>query len=668
MRSYTTGNGNDSIVLGISEDAYEGDAEFTVSVDGTQLGGTFTATELHGSDTDNFIFKGNFGSGTHTVTVNFLNDAWGYTADQDRNLYVESTSANGYALPSTLTELSGGPQSFTYSSSAYSGAPVTAGSGADTLRLFMSEDAYQGDAQFTVSVDGTQVGGTLTATALHGQAYQPFDISGDFGSGPHTVTVNFLNDAWGSSASQDRNLYVEAASYNGISLSDSYLKELSGGPADFSFTAPSASAPDTLTLRMSEDAYEGDAQFTVSVDGTQVEGTFTATASEQDGRYQDFTLNGSWGSGAHDVSVTFLNDAYGGSPDTDRNLYVRNVTLDGVSIRTEMPLLSSGDTGTFTIPATQPAAPSGGIPMLGVNLSGAEYGTASGIENVDYMYPNQGELNYWSAQGMNVVRIPLLWERLQPVQGGDLDATQLSRIDTLVSQAAADGMKVDLDLHNYGYGYGEEVGSTALPDSALADFWGKMASHFADSPNVMYGIMNEPSQQTATQWSAAAQDSVTAIRDAGASGEILVSGSYWDGAHDWTTTDNASIMLSNVTDPLNNMAFEVHQYFDDNSGTSTNVASPTVGPDRMSDATAWARDAGVKMFLGEFGSGNDTASLTALSNTLAYMQANSDVWQGGTYWAGGPMEGSYMFNPDPSHGVTSAQGAVLAQYAPGNGV
>ena len=42
------------------------------------------------------------------------------------------------------------------------------GSGADTLVLNISENAYQGDAQFTVSVDGKQLGGTFTASALAG--------------------------------------------------------------------------------------------------------------------------------------------------------------------------------------------------------------------------------------------------------------------------------------------------------------------------------------------------------------------------------------------------------------------------------------------------------------------------------------------------------------------
>ena len=37
---------------------------------------------------------------------------------------------------------------------------VTVGTGPDSLVLQVSEDAYKGDAQFTVSVDGKQIGGT----------------------------------------------------------------------------------------------------------------------------------------------------------------------------------------------------------------------------------------------------------------------------------------------------------------------------------------------------------------------------------------------------------------------------------------------------------------------------------------------------------------------------
>jgi len=43
---------------------------------------------------------------------------------------------------------------------------------------------------------------------------------------------------------------------------------------------------------------------------------------------QDFGFTGSFGAGLHDVAVTFLNDAYGGTSSTDRNLYVNAIDLD----------------------------------------------------------------------------------------------------------------------------------------------------------------------------------------------------------------------------------------------------------------------------------------------------------------------------------------------------
>lgn len=657
------GTGSDKLILSISQDYYLGNALFTISIDGVQIGDIQTAEALHGQDIQYFQINGSF-LNAHTVSVNFLNDAWGNTASQDRNLYVEGASVDGFSIANaSLTELSAGSQSFNFVSTGYTTPVTDIGTGSDNLQLVFSEDAYHGDATFTVKVDGVLLA-TETLSALHDKAKQIFNLNGTFSAGAHDVEINFLNDAWGYYALADRNLYLESASFNGATISSGHLTELSSGVQSFSFSSTGVPLSDTITLTMAEDAYQGDANFTMTVDGQQSGGIFTVTADNRTAT-QDVVLKGNYGSGPHVVQVTFLNDQYGGGPQADRNLYVKQVTYDGITTRTETPLLSTGDVGTFTVSATPPAAHiASGLALLGVNLSGAETGPATGVENVDYTYPNLGEINYWAAQGMNIVRIPVLWERLQPQQGGDLDSAQLAKLDLLVSQAAANGMKVDLDLHNYGYGYGNLVGSTGTPDSSLADFWSKMATHFSGNSNVVFGLMNEPHVQSAQDWAQAAQASVTAIRATGATQEILVSGTDWDNGYNWTQDGNATIVAANVTDPLHKMAFEIHQYFDNNTGTSTNVESLTAGPDRLADVTAWAQNTGNKLFLGEFGSGQDASSLTALTNTLDYLKAHSDVWQGGTYWAGGPNMSNYIFNPDPQHGVTSQQASVLSHYTP----
>ena len=125
--------------------------------------------------------------------------------------------------------------------------PVTIGSGPDTLALQVSEDAWNGNAQFTVSVDGRQIGGTLTATASHaaGQT-QIFNVLGTFAAGSHTATVNFLNDAYGGTPATDRNLYVTGATIDNSVVSGATLSEGSAGPATFHFHRPGPLVQDHL--------------------------------------------------------------------------------------------------------------------------------------------------------------------------------------------------------------------------------------------------------------------------------------------------------------------------------------------------------------------------------------------------------------------------------------
>jgi endoglucanase len=427
----------------------------------------------------------------------------------------------------------------------------------------------------------------------------------------------------------------------------------------------------SISIQVAEDAYEGDAQFAITVDGTQVGGAETATTLYDSGLWQTITLSDVLSPGTYSIGVTFLNDAYGGSSLLDRNLFVNSISADDVTVpeNTELETTGASVTASIVVPAasTTTVVPSAqtsstpGVQLLGVNLSGAEYGNpVTGVLNYDYTYPTTSEIDYFASLGLNVIRIPVSWQRLQPTENGPLDKTQLSILDNLVSYAASKGVAVDIDLHNYGMGFGGDVGSSTTPDSSFANFWSQMAAHYENSPNVIFGLMNEPHDQTPAAWATAEQDAVNAIRATGATQEILASGSDWDTASSWISSGNAAT-VGNIVDPDNKLVFEVHQYFDQGStGTTTNVLSPMIGPDRLAAITQWAEENGKKLFLGEFGAGSDSASLTALSNTLNYMNANSDAWQGGTYWAAGPWLGNYMFTADPKNGVEAPQTAVLA--------
>jgi beta-glucanase (GH16 family) len=127
---------------------------------------------------------------------------------------------------------SGAPPSDTPPSDTSSSA-VTIGTGPDQLRLSLSEDAFNGDAEYTVSVDGTQIGGVQTAHALHSSGNSDLLlVQGNWGSGTHDIAVTFLNDAW-SPGVGDRNLYVDSATYNGADVANAKQALMSGGAFHF---------------------------------------------------------------------------------------------------------------------------------------------------------------------------------------------------------------------------------------------------------------------------------------------------------------------------------------------------------------------------------------------------------------------------------------------------
>jgi hypothetical protein len=92
----------------------------------------------------------------------------------------------------------------------------------------------------------------------------------------------------------------------------------------------------TLDLHVSGDMYKGDPQIQVLVDGKQVGGTYDITAHHSQGQTQEVTINGPFDSTmAHQVQITFVNDAWDGTAAADghdRNVYVSGITMNSQNI------------------------------------------------------------------------------------------------------------------------------------------------------------------------------------------------------------------------------------------------------------------------------------------------------------------------------------------------
>ena len=308
--------------------------------------------------------------------------------------------------------------------------------------------------------------------------------------------------------------------------------------------------------------------------------------------------------------------------------------------------------------------------LLGVNLSGAEFGhdRLPGVLNKDYVYPSRKDLAYFRGLKMNLIRLPFRWERLQKQANAALDPSELAQLRQVMAWAKELDLCVLLDLHNFGAYHGRVLGSTSLPASAFTDVWLRLHREFDQPDQVAFGLMNEPAPLPVAQWMAIAQQTVLALRQAGAKNLLLVSSGRWSGAHEWATTfDGASAAngFRNFLDPLNNFAFEVHQYADaDYSGTGTACVDPARLRAVMTDIALWAKKEKKRLFLGEFGVAPSSDCLVALKALLESAQ-DAEAWLGWTYWSAGPWWGSYPFSIQPGDGDLAPQTTVLRSFLPG---
>jgi hypothetical protein len=171
----------------------------------------------------------------------------------------------------------------------------------------------------------------------------------------------------------------------------------SAAPSPTPAPAPIPASRNTLVLHVAEDAWQGDAQFTVAVDGRQVGGLLTAKASHALGQWQDIALTGDWGAGPHRIDVTFTNDAWGGSPSADRNFYLGSVDYDGRHFADARATLYGNGTASFMIDAAPAPAPAPAPSTVVLHVSGdSGHGNPQFIVKVDGRQVG-GTLSTWAS-------------------------------------------------------------------------------------------------------------------------------------------------------------------------------------------------------------------------------------------------------------------------------
>ncbi|ATQ67081.1 MULTISPECIES: glycoside hydrolase family 5 protein [Methylosinus] len=286
-------------------------------------------------------------------------------------------------------------------------------------------------------------------------------------------------------------------------------------------------------------------------------------------------------------------------------------------------------------------------PQIGVNISGAELNPGKDKRNFDYVFPTRAQIDHFVAAGIRMFRIPVLADRLLGAAApGGATTEDWRLLQELIDHANDVGATIIVDFHQYGRMRSGLIGRDGAATRDFAAAWGETARRLKRHRNVIFGLMNEPHEQSAAEWLTGANAAIAAIRASGARQLILAPGSYWTGAHSWTTTDNAAVMKG-IVDPQKNFAYEAHQYLDrDSSGTKPEVVAGA-GASRLAAFTEWARANGARAFLGEFGFAATREALAEGAALVRYMKQNPDVWIGGAYWAAGQWWGDYMFSIEP---------------------
>jgi endoglucanase len=323
--------------------------------------------------------------------------------------------------------------------------------------------------------------------------------------------------------------------------------------------------------------------------------------------------------------------------------------------------------GAVTAHAQAPTAYGNGMPLVQINVAGAEFSpeTLPGQPGVNFFFPDSKYFEKWQSRGIRVIRFPLLWERLQPSLNSPLDSSYAKLVDKMLSQAAARNIGVILDVHNYGRYKQRVLGSGAVPLSTFKNLWRRMAERWHDNPGVLgYDLMNEPYGDADTYWPAAAQAGIDGVRLYDSSKPIYVEGRSWSSAARWPDTNGPLLLLR---DPANNLIFSAHLYLDaDASGSYTQTPSnidEDIGVTRAQPFVNWLVRNNRRGHIGESGiPPTDTRWVQAMQNLLAYLKRKCVPM---AYWAAGPMWGSYPLSIEPQKNQDRPQWAPLGRYIRG---
>lgn len=177
--------------------------------------------------------------------------------------------------------------------------------------------------------------------------------------------------------------------------------------------------------------------------------------------------------------------------------------------------------------------------------------------------------------------------------------------------------------------------------------------------------MNEPHDLDISTWAATLQTVVYAIRDAGATSQlILLSGTNYANAISFPTDSGPSLEgIVNRDGSTTNLIFELHQYFDSAGGIYTYCNDNVT--DKFETTGDYLRSIGRQAFVGELGGGNGQDCIDIICPVLNVLNSYGDVFIGWTSWAAGNWWPDYELSevPDGDTDVAIVSSCFAPKFA-----
>ncbi|KAK2000571.1 cellulase [Colletotrichum falcatum] len=263
----------------------------------------------------------------------------------------------------------------------------------------------------------------------------------------------------------------------------------------------------------------------------------------------------------------------------------------------------------------------------------------------------EGQMNHFVQDDkLNMFRLPISWQFLVNNQlGGQLNANNFGRYDQVMQKCLATGAYCMLDIHNFARWNGGIIGQGGPTDDQFVSLWTQLAQKYKGNEKVVFELMNEPHDLDINLWAATCQKVVTAIRQAGATKQmILLPGTNFDSAEHLVSSGSADALaaIKNPDSTTDGLYLDIHKYLDeDNSGTHKPCTTDNVESFRT--VAEFLRSKGRKGLVSETGASSDASCFTAFCAQNTFINQNSDVFIGLVGWAAGSFDTNYILSLTP---------------------